>query len=186
MDTFLQMQQELQSMLSVTSASTFYTPTRIKSALNRAKEWAEDEHPWPALEKAAVGSTEANYENYDYPDQFKTDSLTRITVNGQPHELKAFDDYLDWKLNNPTSTEKIASDYGRQYFIYPVPTTTTVENILLWGLVATPLLVEDIDMTIFSRNERTGNHAIVKKAFSLLVAKGKDKKLGQVVAYPDV
>jgi hypothetical protein len=196
MNTFLDMQTELISRLS-SNGSSFYTAPRIKSAINVAKTRAETRHLWPMLEDAFLTSTTAGLENYDYPEQWRTDSVIRLMVdsldgNGfQIYDKKNFEDYLDYQAGNdpaPNPKYRIYADYNRQFFITPVPTVNGptigangVGNVKVWGVLAsTNDLVADTDTTIFSTQDASGNEGIVKIAYGILIAKGKNKKEGQI------
>lgn len=174
------MYEGLQSRLSVTSSSTFYTLTRVKSAINDAYIWAGGLFLWPATRKAKTTSTQEDQYYYDYPVGFKTDSVFRIDIDGQEYDPKSFEDFLDYRRDNPTSTKRIFASYGKQYFIFPTPTADGSNNLDVWGHEAVTTLSADGDKTIFSDSEPEGNEAIVKQALAVLQAKGKDKKLGQV------
>ncbi len=188
MTTNLDMQTELISRLNATGSS-FYTLPRVKSALNLGKIRAEARHKWSALEDAATTRTQASLENYDYPDAWRSNALTRIVVNGELYRPKTFETYQNFKMeSNPPPDPKlrIYAEFNRQFFLFPVPLTapalvTDPDNIFVWGIRAkTPDMVADGDTTIFSYTEEEGNEAIVKLALSILLAKGKDKKSGQV------
>lgn len=181
MDTFLDMQTELTSRLSAVG-STFYTSTRIKSALNQGKDRAEGFALWPSLESAEVTSTENNLENYDYPERFRSDSIVRLMIDGKKYDPKDYDDFLDYTRRTsppPDRNTRIFADHNRQYFVWPLPQVDGNANIQVWGIAGTGPMVANDDRTIFSRSDVTGNEAIVKFALGILLAKGKNKSLGQ-------
>lgn len=181
MNTFLEMQTELQSRLSITGSSSFYTLARIKSELNDIHIWAGSLFDWPALKDARRTSSIAGNYYYDYPSTFRPESIWTIEIDGKEYNPKDFDDFMDYKRNNPSDTSKrIFANYGLQYFVFPTPTANGTNNIDVWGFKNAPALSADGDKTIFSDYDPAGNEAIVKQALAVLQAKGKDKKTGQI------
>lgn len=182
LDTFLQMQTELISRLSA-NGSTFYTTTRIKSALNIAKDRAEAYAEWPGLEDAESTSTEQNINYMDIAERYRSDSVVRLKIDGLKYDKKDYEDFLDYTENEdqtPDPTKRIFANHNRQVFVWPTPTTDGDRNVDMWGITGTPAMTLDGDTTIFTRSDVTGNEAIVKLALSILWAKGKNKSLGRI------
>lgn len=178
--TFSELTAELQTRLSASSSSTFYTQTLLKSWLNIAYRWSAGLYNWPFSEKAkkttSIAQSEFKYDIYDYPDNttpFKTDSISRLTVDDKKYDKKIYQDFLDFIDNNPDSTDKIYSDWGRQYFIFPKLSAGL--NISIWGQIVPTKLTGDTDTTIFS-GDPEAEEAIIKKALSIALAKGKKKQ----------
>ena len=90
-----------------------------------------------------------------------------------------YDDYLNWREDNPDSTDKKWSNQWRRYFIYPVPTTDGDNNITVWGIRNVDTLVNDGDATIFSYSMPECNEAIILEAVAILKTKGEDAKASQ-------
>jgi hypothetical protein len=173
MRTFAEMRSELSSRLMVASNSTLFDTTRIAKLITDAHQWATSLFNWPQLEEAEYSDTVANQYYYDYPPDFRTDSISRIYVDSDRYDRKAFEDFLDYKENNPTATDKkIFADYGRQIFIFPTPATSGTANLEVYGTTqAEDEPEEDTTYTIFSVHDDSGNEAIVKKALSVAIAK---------------
>lgn len=170
MQTYTELQSELLSRLQVADNSTLYTTTRVQSLIKDAYMWATSIYLWPELEKAKTTSTSTAY-YYDYPSDFKTDSITRVIIDTKEYDRKAFEDFLDYKDKNPTDTNtRIFADHGRQVFIFPTPTAGS-SNFDIWGLVQATQLSLGADVTIFSSHDDAGNEAVVKKALSVALAK---------------
>lgn len=159
--------------LQMVSTSTLFSDASIEDAIWDATLWATDLYPFPILEKASFTQTTLDY-YYDYPSQFKSDSVTRLVVNNQPFDMIDFEDWLDYKKNNPNQTnEFLGATYGRQYFLFPTPTTAGLE-IIVWGLIQPPAYTNDSNKTVFSDSESALNEGIMRKALSaLLGSKGK-------------
>src|SRR5574340_165187 len=172
--TFEDLCAELLSRLQVADNSTLYTSQRCKDLIQQANQWATSQYLFPALERAKTTHTEAGQYYYDYPDEFRTDAITRVYVDGKFYDSIAFDDFLT-KREEVGYTDKVFADYGRQWFIHPIPTVTGTNNVDIWGCINAPALITS-GKTIFSDSDATGNEAIVKKGLSVAVAK-KNKNL---------
>jgi len=158
--------------LQMISTSTLFTDGTIEDAIWDATLWATDLYPFPVLEKAAFTESEGDY-YFDYPDQFKSDSVIRLVIADQPYEMIDFEDWLDFKKNNPNQTnEFVAATYGRQYFAFPTPATAL--EVIVWGLIQPPAYTNDNNTTVFSGSESALNEAIMRKALSTLI-NSKDK-----------
>jgi len=135
---------------------------------------------WPETEDARKTSTVINQEYYDYPTNWIPDSAFRLEVDdkmygeGLDGSPLTFPDYLSWRrdTNNTNSTEKKWSSQWRRYFIYPVPTTTGDNNIVVWGQKVVAALSALTDITIFSYSMPQCNDAIVQEAVAILKAQG--------------
>ena len=190
MDTFANMVEAVQDDLTVGEESSLYNPTLIKRAINRAYRKAGALFPWPELMDAKKTSTQANQEYYDYPQNWRSNSIWKLTIldsdgeddrygeepDGSP---LSFDDYLAWKEDNPDSTDKKWANQWRRFFIWPIPTTAGTNNISVWGIMVTTELSADGDTTIFSYSANEGNEAIVLEAVAILKSKGEQEKAGE-------
>lgn len=166
MQTYKEMQDELVWRIQSARNSTRFATARIKLLITDAHQWATTLYIWDALVRARIANSEVS-EYFDYPPDFRDDTIMRLEMDGEPYARKNFEDFLDWKHNNPNDTTKIFANFGRQYFIFPAPTAIGVGNITIWGAIQAPALSGDDDKTIFSMNNDSGNEAIVKKAFSV-------------------
>lgn len=172
MQTYTDLQNELLSRLMASGNSTLYTTTRIQSLIKDAYMWATTLYQWPVLEKAKTSHTIANDYYYDYPAEFRTDSIIRVIIDDKEYNRKAFEDFLDYRDENSTDTDtRIFADYGRQVFVFPTPTVTGSNNLDVWGCIQATQLVSGTDDTIFTHHDESGNEAIVKKALSVAWAK---------------
>ena len=80
-----------------------------------------------------------------------------------------FEEFLKFTEDNPTSSEKIFSEYGRQIFIFPTPTTTGSGNLILWGVIQAASLSTDGSVTMFTDWCDSLNDAIEQDAYSNLI-----------------
>lgn len=174
MNTFVEMQAALQSDLTVGSESTFFDPTTIKLALNRAYIKIAGLYRWPETEDAKKTSTSNLQEYYDYPDNWRPDSVWKLSVGGIDYgDPLIFRDYLYEKENNlPAGLTKMWSNQWRRYFIYPTPTANGNNDISIWGQKVVTGMTLDADVTIFSYSMPEVNEALVLEAVAILRNKG--------------
>jgi hypothetical protein len=181
METLSDLRTAIQSDLTVGSESTLYSPTAIDLAVNRAYRKAAGLFPWPELQDAKKTVTVASQEYYDYPDTWRSNSIWKLTVNGDrwgedpDGSPLTFDDYLNWKTDNSDDTSKKWANFNRQYFIFPVPTTADLE-ICVWGKKVVTTMTSDSDTTVFSYSTPEVNEAVVLEAMAILRAKADNDK----------
>lgn len=124
---------------------------------------------WKFLElaKTVVGGSVADQENYDYPEDFTTDSIYYMEVDGDEYIKKSWSDYQTYKANG--STDKIFSSYNGYYFIYPIIDEAGLV-IDIWGIKKPTKMTAD--------EETSGipgefDESIVKLAFAKCLKKAK-------------
>ena len=167
MDTRAEMETELVAQLQVAANSSLFPASRITTLIQNSHKWATNLFIWNDLVKAKITSTQATFEYYDYPDNFRSGTIVRLEVSGDSYERKNYEDYLDYKENNSTTTKKMFANYGRFYFTNPVPTADGSNDMTVWGAVqADPLSAAGTE-TIFTNNKPEGNEAIVQRAFGV-------------------
>lgn len=181
MNTFLELQQEVQSDLTIGSESSLFPLATVKRAINRAYIKAGGLFLWPETEDAKKTSTVADQEYYDYPMNWRPDSIWKLVVNGQDYgDPLAFKDYLYEKENDiPSGESYLWSSQWRRYFIYPTPTTDGDFNISVWGQKTVDALSSDSDLTIWSYSMPECNEAIILEAAAILKSKGEEEKAGE-------
>lgn len=175
--TFQEMQTELQARLSIASTNTFWTLQMLKDWLNQANRWACGYKHWPLTEGAKYTSSRANALYYDYPLEFRSDSIRRLEIEsggGKMEEYKKvkYQDFMKYIRENPSGEEKIFSDFRRHYFINP-KVTVNGREICLWGQEKPAKLVNDADKSPFAEGEEAGEEAIIKRALSIALKKGR-------------
>lgn len=165
-----ELRASLKLRLSMTGVSTVFADATLNDFLWFSYLFAAGYKPWNKLNKLiktlsiSTDGTTVDY-FYDYPIEFKTDSISRILVDGKRYHPKDFDDFLKHREENPSDTSKYFSSYGNQYFIFPTPTSTGLE-ILSWGQIQPPTWGSDSDTTIFSDSEDELNEAVLLGAMS--------------------
>ncbi len=181
MNTFLELQQEVQSDLTIGSESSLFPLATVKRAINRAYIKAGGLFLWPETEDAKKTSSVASQEYYDYPNNWRPDSIWKLVVDNQDYgDPLAFKDYLYEKENDiPSGESYLWSSQWRRYFIYPTPTTDGDFNISVWGQKTVDALSSDSDLTIWSYSMPECNEAIILEATAILKSKGEEEKAGE-------
>ena len=188
MDTFLEMIEAVQNDLTVGDESSLFPVDTIKLSINRAYRKAGALFRWPDTEDAKKTSTQADQDYYDYPQTWRPDSVWRVEVSGVRYGEEpdgspmAFPDWLIWKEDYPSSTEKRWTNQWRRYFISPTPTTNGSSDIVIYGQETVEKLVDDSDITIFSYSMSECNDAIVLEAVAILKSKGNARDTGEMIS----
>lgn len=187
MNTFIELIQAVQSDLNVNDTSPLFPLATVKSAINRAYIKSAGLCRWAGTEDAKKTSTQSNLEYYDYPQDFRDNSIWRVEVDGVQYgndpdgSPMRFEDYLTWRAdsNNANSTDKKWANQKRRYFIYPVPTSAGSYNISVWGQKIVEEMTDNADYTIFSYSTPECNEAVVLEAEAILKSKGEEDKAGE-------
>lgn len=178
MDTLLNIRTAVQDDLTVGEESTLYSPSSIDRAINRAYRKVGGLYPWPELQDAKKTSTQNGQEYYDYPQNWRSNSIWKVVIDdiryGQDPDGSplSFDDYLNWKEDYPDSTDKKWGNQWRRFFVWPVPTTNGSNNLHVWGIKVVSSLSADADTTVFSYSTPEANEAIALEALAILRIKG--------------
>lgn len=177
MDTLADIRQAVQDDLTIGTESSLFTTSITDRAINRAYRRIGGMYRWPETEDAKKTSTEANQEYYDYPDNWRPDSIWKLEVDGEDlGDPLIFRDYLYEKENDfPNGEDNIWSNQWRRYFILidgAAPTSNGNNNISVWGCKVVDELTLDADTTIFSYSLPECNDAIALEAEAILKRKG--------------
>jgi hypothetical protein len=170
MTTRGEIKTKLTPMLLAVGTSTYFTPVRIESAIDDAYLAVGSAKQWPDIKKGFVTHTNANENYVDYPSNCQSESIFKISVDGNSaYEKWDFEDWMKEIELHPTSDKHIFSEYGRQVFMYPTPTLTGVGNLILWGIIQVAPFLDDGDPTMFSGWADVVNEAILQYAYSNLI-----------------
>lgn len=175
LETRSDLETELQLQLQSASNSTLFPSTRLTSLIQNAYREATTLFKWLALARAkttdtiAKGSEDNSY--YDYPEEFRTNTVFRVEINNLEYNRKSFESFLDYVARNPSNTQKrIFANYQRFVFISP-DTTAGTANMDIWGIIQAPELSSASSETIFTGNADNANLAIVSLALALATKK---------------
>jgi hypothetical protein len=185
MDQLSELRAAVQSDLTVGAESSLFPPATIDLAINRAYRKIGAIFKWEETKDALKTSSLENHEYYDYPQNWRPMSIWKLTLDavdfGDPLTYK---DYCYEKENDiPSGLQRMWSNYGKRYFIYPTPLTNGVKNIAIHGSKFVDKLVLDGDITIFSYTMPEINEAIVLEAGEILKIKGQVKTPAELTSY---
>lgn len=180
MDEFGDIIAAVQSDLNVNSNSTLFDPGTIQLAVNRAYRKCASMYKWPATRDAVKTSSLGGYEYYDYPTNWRPESIWKIKVDGvdmgDPLNMKDY--YFEQENNFPSGNKTLWMSERKRFFLtingLP-PQTNGDNNIELWGLQFVSKLVNDQDNTIFSFEMSEVNEAIALEALAILRIKGGEQ-----------
>lgn len=174
--TFLEMQNAIYDDLGKSNTDPFYTLAIIKRYINRAKNRVEAAHDWPHLERSDIRNSEANQEYYNYPENWKQDSIYKLKFDGDDYDKVRFKDYLKYQEDNGNNaTDKIFSDFRNRFFINPAPTSVVTGGIEMWGQEYSADMSADADTTPFTL-EREIEEIICNVARGMAIQKDKSKR----------
>lgn len=143
--------------------------------LGLIKAW--DYKPWDFTEGSKTAMT-ISTDYYDYPADFQSGSIYLLKIDGLEYRKLVFQDYLRFRNDYRTTTERIWSEQKR--FIFVNPDSYSTDKVLdLYGKLMPPVLVNAADLLPFSPDsdnyEHSGNEAIVLLAYSEALSSEKKK-----------
>lgn len=177
--TFSELKTELNNRLSITATNTFWTQAMLENWLNQANYWACTYKHWPFTEKAKTTTTKVqtdfDYDVYDYPSDFRSDSIRRLEIKQSDGTIKKYqkvryEDFLNYVEDE--GDDYIFSDFRRRIFIYPKVKTAGLE-ISIWGQEKPEKMINDSDKTPFAEGDEAGEEAIIKRALMIALQKAK-------------
>jgi len=154
---------------SGSSLDPLFTDELLNRFINRSIKWVSNQHNWQQTQKAVKRDAEANQEFYNYPENFKTDSLYILTVDDEKYKQLLFTEYEDYKELRRGS-KKLWADWRRRYFISPIVSADGVKNIKIWGHEIPDTLSADTDTHPFN-DEELLEEAIHLRAMALCYRK---------------
>lgn len=145
----------------------FITQTTLDNWIDRAHKYAAAFKKYPFTEKRdSSDNTSTSSEEHAYPTDFKSDSIRILTVGGKRLQKINFDDYLRFKEENGSASDRIFADFNRTYFINP--NIDISGTIVAYGQYLVPTIdaTDNTAITVFSNHDEDGNDAIVEKVLS--------------------
>ena len=143
----------------------FITDQMLQDWTRQAHKWATAYHKWPFTEgRISTTYTTGGGQNQDewFFEGYKSDSMRIMQIGGKRMTKLNFEDYQIQREEEPSSTERVFTDFGRTVFINP---NSDVSGTLVAYVQYEPLL-DSTDLaatTIFSNYDEEGNEALVEK-----------------------
>lgn len=156
--------------------TTYTVPeATLDTYVDRSHRFASGYYKWPFTEGrvsttfASLVTNEDGYLRGEYPEGWKSDSIRLLHIGGKQVDKKEFYQFTKFLEDNSSATDRIFSDFARQYYINP--NIDLSGTVTVWGqYVPAPLADED---TVFT-GEDEGNEAIVEMGMSYVY-----KRLGK-------
>lgn len=153
-----------------TTTDSFITDDMLEDWLRQANNYCTARYKWPFSEVRDQTTSWAGAEETDYSSfgvDFKADSIKILQIDGKRLEKTSFEEYQNYREDEPSGDERIFSDFSRVLFINP--------NCGLSGTIAAfgqylPTIdpTDATATTIFSTYDPEGNEAIIEKMTSYL------------------
>jgi len=169
---FEELQQDLDDRISAAKVTGFWSVDAKKEWLNQAGQRVCDFRPWEFLKTAKTITTMGEREYYDYPEEFKYNSIYNIKIEDEEYYSEAgryrkkWDDFQRYK--NAGSIDKIFTNHNKWYFLCPVPEDG--KTMQLYGLRKWEKLIEDTDEPI---TPSEFDEAIVRTALASCLRKAR-------------
>lgn len=168
--TNLELQTAIRDDLSIETGDIFYSDAYIQRIINRSVKWFAGLHQWQQTQLAYYRNSIAGQEYYNYPERFKTDTIWKLSFNGEDYDRTTFSEYLKYQEDNGVPNDELFSDFRRQFFINPAP--TSISEITVWGHLVPEDMSADADTHAFS-GETDPEEVILKYALGLALKKGR-------------
>jgi len=157
-----------------------FSDTDLGEWINQAILKAWDYELWPFTQITLTQPTTflgAANGYYNHPEDFMLGSIRRLTVGGKEYRPLRFEDYLKYKDEHPTDSERLWS-FHEQFIFVNANAYTVGDDMDALGKGLAPKLSNASDLLPFSTvtddKEHSGNEAIVQLAYG--EALGSEKK----------
>lgn len=172
MQTTGDIKSEVLVLLGVSTSQAYYTDAILNAWIDKAHKWAAAQYKWPFTQLKDVTQS-FNGEVYQYPTNFKSNSIRYLQVGGYRLDKLNYADYQIYREEQSNGKERVFTDFQRQYYINPY--IDVGGTITAWGQ-ATPATLDGTDptaTTVFTYSEEEGNEALVEKCMSYANTKEK-------------
>ena len=153
-----------------TTTDSFITDAMLQDWTREANSWATSFHKWPFTEKRDFTTTWSGTEEIAYTSLgtgYRTDSIRMLLIGGKRLKKLNYEDYLTFREEESSSTDRVFSDYGRTLFINP--NADVSGSFVPYGQYTPTFDPTDLTTTtIFSDYDQEGNEAYVEKMTSYL------------------
>ena len=173
LNTIGDIQTEFLVRNNISTTDAFVTDATLTGWTKEAHTYCAGYKKWPFTEGrvsttfASLVNDEDGYLVGEYPEGWKGDSIRLLTVGGKRLDKKNFYKFQQYIEDNPSSTERIFTDYNRRYYINP--SIDLSGTVTAWGQYSpAPDYSIPASYTVFSNNDEEGNEAIVEKMTAYL------------------
>lgn len=177
--------EELCSKLKIdwsdVSNNDLFTESQLTNWLTIARDLAVARWPWPFTEGRREFTTASGTEKYEYQTDMKTDGIRYLTVNGKRYQKVLFDDYMNYREDYDTGSEKIYTDYNRTIYINYLASGFANSIVAYAQVGITGAVSSAVSTTVFTMAEPEGDDAIVKLAYSMALGSDKKKRPNEAV-----
>jgi len=170
--TFKELQDALDDRISAANITGFWSEDAKKQWLNDAGQRVCDYRPWEFLRVAKTITTREDREYYDYPEEFKYNSIYNIVIEDEEYygaggRIRKMWDSFQKEKQEETGL-KIFTNHNQWYFLYPVPEND--KTMQIYGIRKWEELENDSDEPI-SPSEL--DEAIIRVALASCLRKSK-------------
>lgn len=150
---------------NVATSVGFVDDTILNDWTRDAALWASATHKFPFTE-GRVSTTFSASEEWSF-EGYKADSFRILQIGGKRLRKLDFANYQTFREEEPSSEDRVYSDFGRLVFINP--NVDLSGTLTAWGQYTPTLDSTDKEaLTVFSGYDEEGNEAIVVKMLSYL------------------
>lgn len=182
MNTLGEIKTEVLVQLGVSTTVGYYTDDILNRWIDDSHKWAAAFRKWPFTEKRDQTTSWSGTEEVAYPSSdLRSDTIRLLQIGGKRLRKINFEHYQRFREDNPSSSERLFSDYSRTLFINPY---ADVSGTLTAFAQYTPSSFDFTDPsseTVFSIEEEDGNAAILEDVLSK--AKTREKKMNEAQAH---
>ena len=184
LNNITQINNEVIVKLGVSTSVAFYTDTILNTWLQEAHTWASSYHKWPFTEGRDQSTTWSGTEQIAYssfPVEFKSDSIRILRIGEKRLKKLNFEDYLTFKEEESSSTDRVFADFGRTLWINPLADVSGTLAAFGQEQPADIDVTDNTATTVFSSYDAEGNSAIVDEMISY--AKVREHKAEEAQFY---
>src|SRR3990167_171837 len=150
------------------TTSAWTSEAILNDWVNQAHRWTGGYKPWVFTE-GRTSTTWAATEEWSF-EGYKADSFRLLQVGGKRLTKLNFEDYQIFREEEPSSDERVFSDFGRLLFINP--NIDLSGTLTAWGQYIPADIPDgdgaDSDETVFTPNGDEGNQAIIEEVLSYI------------------
>jgi hypothetical protein len=148
-----------------TTTDGFITDSTLSNWYVEANSWGNSFKKWPFTE-GRISTTYTSTEEWNF-EGYKADSIRFLTIGQKLYQKITFKDYQQMLDENPDSTDKVYTDYGRTIFINT--NSGGSGTLVAYGQYQPYIdITDESGITVFTDWDEEGNEAIVEKMTSSL------------------